>query len=145
MGNLTLNNTYIFSRLRNADDTGTTTKMDEWESVLTRDLECTSKVWRSDTGINRSRPFTRSQARELQSLQAMFMKIEVCEYVVHLPKGMYMLKCEEGPWIHSKATLNTLQRHLKLKGIVVFWCFSFTLQRSTLSLRAIWSLCNNYK
>ena len=54
----------------------------------------------SDTGGTRStsaRPFTRSQARELQKLQALFMQMAVCELVSQPPKDLNVFKCEVGP------------------------------------------------
>ncbi|XP_047264291.1 uncharacterized protein LOC124896676 [Capsicum annuum] len=50
-----------------------------------------------DTGAKSSSSFTRSQSRELQSLQAMFMKMNSCECVMNSSKGVHKLKCEEGP------------------------------------------------
>jgi len=43
-----------------------------------------------------TRPFTRSQARELQTLQALFMQMAVCELLAEPTKGLNVLMCEEG-------------------------------------------------
>lgn len=50
-----------------------------------------------DTGAKSTRPFTRSQAWDLQNLQDIFMKMEVCEGLLNHFKGFHMLKCEEEP------------------------------------------------
>ena len=56
---------------------------------------------RTDTGgtscPTSTRPFTRSQARELQKLQALFMQMAVCELVIEPPKDLNVLRCEDGP------------------------------------------------
>ncbi|KAF3649084.1 hypothetical protein FXO38_17853 [Capsicum annuum] len=48
-----------------------------------------------DTGIPSLRPFTRSQARELQRLQSLFTFLTMCEALVSPSKGLYLIKCEE--------------------------------------------------
>ncbi|PHU03633.1 ABC transporter B family member 4 [Capsicum chinense] len=49
-----------------------------------------------DTGIPSSRPFTRSQARDLQQLQALFTFLAMCEALVSPSKGLYLIKCAAG-------------------------------------------------
>ncbi|KAM3268321.1 hypothetical protein P3S67_031262 [Capsicum chacoense] len=44
-----------------------------------------------DTGVTGLRPFTRSQARELQRLQGAFMKMDTVELIANSPKGVYVL------------------------------------------------------
>ena len=46
-----------------------------------------------DTGVMSSRPFTRSQARELQRLQGVFMKMDAVELVANSAKGVHVLTC----------------------------------------------------
>ncbi|KAF3679682.1 hypothetical protein FXO37_03724 [Capsicum annuum] len=48
-----------------------------------------------DTGIPSSRSFTRSQARELQRLQALFTFLAMCEALVSPSKGLYLIKYKE--------------------------------------------------
>lgn len=47
-----------------------------------------------DVNLIASKPFTRSQARELQALQGLFSKMEVVEYISGPSKGFYIMLVE---------------------------------------------------
>ncbi|KAF3654943.1 RNA exonuclease 4 [Capsicum annuum] len=83
-----------------------------------------------DTGVTGSRPFTRSQARELQRLQGVFMKMDAVELVANSPKGVY------GQQDRIRNRLNALHypSNRPLGNFPSLLCFHFVESDSNLQL-----------